>query len=117
MSKLPSCDWYAADKPSRVALISKNTDKLVSQVGARLKIHAGDSSKTDFENEFFDGILLDAPCSATGSRPKPVVKNVSDRQVKSYQKLQRKLFHEAHRILKSGGCLVFRAWTRKYPFE
>ena len=32
---------------------------------------------------------------------------MSDRQLKSYQKLQRKLFHEAHRLVKNDGVLVF----------
>ena len=32
---------------------------------------------------------------------------MSDRQLKSYQKLQRKLFHEAHRLLQPGGVLVY----------
>ena len=55
----------------------------------------------------FNLILLDAPCSATGSRPKPISEHISDKQIKSYQKLQRKLISEAVRILKPGGHMVY----------
>ena len=68
----------------------------------------GDSTKLEFiESESIDLILLDAPCSATGSRPKPTNDGISDRQTKSYQKLQRKLIVEAIRILKPGGRMVY----------
>ena len=103
INALPSCTWYAADKPSRVEMITNNTSK----ISKNLNIVSGDSTATAFSDEFFDGILLDAPCSATGSRPKPVIGKLSDRQVKSYQKLQRKLLHEAIRILRPGGVLVY----------
>ena len=67
----------------------------------------GDSTKLDYPDEHFDLILLDAPCSATGSRPKPANETISDRQIKAYQKLQRKLIVEAIRILKPGGQMVY----------
>ena len=50
---------------------------------------------------------MDAPCSATGSRPKPRNELISGRQTKSYQKLQRKLLIEGIRILKPGGTIVY----------
>lgn len=67
----------------------------------------GDSTKLDFDDDTFDLILLDAPCSATGSRPKPENELISERQTKSYQKLQRKLLIEGIRILKPGGTIVY----------
>lgn len=47
--------WYAADKPSRVEMLKKNTSKIETKV----EIIAGDSTKMNFEKEKFDGILLD----------------------------------------------------------
>ena len=74
----------------------------------KIEVVNGDSTKLDFiEAESIDLILLDAPCSATGSRPKPINEGISDRQTKSYQKLQRKLIVEAIRILKPGGRMVY----------
>ena len=73
-----------------------------------IEVINGDSTKLEFiEDESMDLILLDAPCSATGSRPKPTNEGISDRQTKSYQKLQRKLIVEAIRILKPGGRMVY----------
>ena len=51
--------------------------------------------------------ISDAPCSATGSRPKPVNLHISERQILNYQKLQRKLIAEAVRLLKPGGILCY----------
>ena len=55
LNRLPNEKWYAADKPSRVEMLRKNTSKIETKV----EIIAGDSTKMNFENEKFDGILLD----------------------------------------------------------
>ena len=76
--------------------------------GHSVEIVNGDSTKLDFiPDSSVNVILLDAPCSATGSRPKPTNEAISERQVKSYQKLQRKLIVEAVRILTPGGHMVY----------
>ena len=73
-----------------------------------MEIVNGDSTKLDFlASGSVDVILLDAPCSATGSRPKPSNEIISEKHTKSYQKLQRKLISEAVRILASGGHMVY----------
>ena len=55
-------------KPSRAPLIKKNISKISKSES--VEIITGDSAQTKFGDGFFDAILLDAPCSATGSRPK-----------------------------------------------
>lgn len=107
INALPNCKWYAGDKPSRINLVSSTVTPISESLDVSLQLVPGDSTATAFPDGFFNSILLDAPCSATGSRPKPVFGNTSARQVKSYQKLQRKLLHEAIRLLKSGGILVY----------
>ncbi|XP_068160037.1 tRNA (cytosine(72)-C(5))-methyltransferase NSUN6 isoform X2 [Antennarius striatus] len=63
-----------------------------------------------FPPESFDRVLLDAPCSGLGQRP-----NMgcawSLKEIRSYQPLQRKLFHTAVRLLKKGGILVYSTCT------
>ena len=54
LNRLPNEKWYAADKPSRVELLRKNTAKIETN----LEIISGDSTKLDFEDGKFDGILL-----------------------------------------------------------
>ncbi|MBR1840569.1 MAG: RsmB/NOP family class I SAM-dependent RNA methyltransferase [Alphaproteobacteria bacterium] len=59
--------------------------------------------------EKFDAVLLDAPCSATGTfRRHPEVlhiKNIEDVQMQ--KKLQKQMLNECHNILKIGGTLLY----------
>ena len=68
LAKLQSWKFFAGDKPSRAPLIKKNISKISKSES--VEIITGDSAETKFGDGFFDAILLDAPCSATGSRPK-----------------------------------------------
>lgn len=49
------------------------------------------SNGPPFKEECFDRILLDAPCSALGKRPQ-LYNNTSEKVIKSFVPLQRKLF-------------------------
>lgn len=95
----------AVDRKTRVVSLERELERHTHAHSVR--VVNGDSTKLDFDDNYFDVILLDAPCSATGSRPKPINELISERQTKSYQKLQRKLFIEAVRILKKGGVMVY----------
>ncbi|UYV81415.1 NSUN6 [Cordylochernes scorpioides] len=53
----------------------------------------------------FDRILLDAPCSGLGQRPRLSLGSV--RQLSSYPPLQKTLFSTAVQLLKPGGTLVY----------
>lgn len=57
----------------------------------------------------FDAVLLDAPCSATGTfrRHPDVLLNRSPKDVHQLVKLQDKLLHKAASLVKPGGHLVF----------
>uniref|UniRef100_A0A1A7ZP04 NOP2/Sun domain family, member 6 n=1 Tax=Nothobranchius furzeri TaxID=105023 RepID=A0A1A7ZP04_NOTFU len=63
-----------------------------------------------FPPESFDRVLLDAPCSGLGQRPNMAC-SWSLKEIRSYQPLQRKLFHAAVRLLKRGGVLVYSTCT------
>jgi len=97
--------FVAVDRKTRVVSLEKQLERYSQDHS--IQVINGDSTKLDFDNDTFDLILLDAPCSATGSRPKPKNELISDRQTKSYQKLQRKLLIEGIRILKPGGIIVY----------
>ncbi|KAL1132793.1 hypothetical protein AAG570_010745 [Ranatra chinensis] len=60
--------------------------------------------------EYFDRILLDAPCSALGNRPQ-LMNNITVKQLQSYPILQKKLFRNAVKLLKVGGILVYSTCT------
>lgn len=62
-----------------------------------------------FLGEIFDRILLDAPCSALGQRPR--LDKIDMKHITSYPVLQRKLFETAVKLLKPGGVLVYSTCT------
>ena len=70
------------------------------------------SSKDDlvFNECMFDRILLDAPCSALGQRPQFNV-TMKPKELRSFPKIQRKLFAVAYQLLKPGGVLVYSTCT------
>ncbi|XP_072544149.1 tRNA (cytosine(72)-C(5))-methyltransferase NSUN6 isoform X2 [Salminus brasiliensis] len=72
--------------------------------------HQSEPDVPPFQEESFDRILLDAPCSGLGQRPNMAI-NWSLKEVCSYSPLQRKLFSTAVRLLKKGGVLVYSTCT------
>ena len=69
------------------------------------------ASTTDgFDPESFDYLLLDAPCTALGLRPRLVLpQNVAERHSTAHY--QRTLIDAAVRLLKVGGFMVFSTCT------
>ncbi|KAL0128186.1 hypothetical protein PUN28_003443 [Cardiocondyla obscurior] len=63
-----------------------------------------------FEENYFDRILLDTPCSALGQRPQ-LYNTITSVQLHSYIPLQRSLFSTAIRLLKPKGTLVYSTCT------
>ena len=63
-----------------------------------------------FPEEYFDRILLDAPCSGLGQRPQ-FFNKIKMKELRSFPKIQRKLFCSAVRLLKPGGVLVYSTCT------
>jgi len=91
--------------PNRVARLRDNL--------ARLRLEAqtfvADAAEWDGEGELFDGVLIDAPCTATGTiRRHPDVawlKQQSD--IDALTALQRRLLQRAVSLIKPGGTLVY----------
>ncbi len=64
--------------------------------------------------EYFDKVLLDAPCSAEGRiqiQDQRTYKFWSEKVVNQNAKLQRRLFRTAVKVLKTGGTLVYSTCT------
>lgn len=78
------------------------------RTGLEAKIIAADILESDIENEF-DAILLDAPCSATGTtrRHPDILWNKTPDIVASLVKLQNDLIIKAAQMLKPGGTLIY----------
>ncbi|XP_045475660.1 tRNA (cytosine(72)-C(5))-methyltransferase NSUN6 [Harmonia axyridis] len=101
----------------------KNLERHCSVFDAKVQIFLADSTKIfcstslnrysegpPFAAESFDRILLDAPCSALGKRPQ-FRNNITNKVLKSYVALQKKLFSTAVNLLKLNGVLVYSTCT------
>jgi 16S rRNA (cytosine967-C5)-methyltransferase len=89
--------------PTRLARLRENLARLALQA----EIIVADA--TSWQEGPFDGVLLDAPCSATGTIRRhpdiPWLKSEAD--LEPLTALQRALFEQACRLLKPGGVLVY----------
>ena len=105
--QLASAGWQvtALDKSD------KRLDRLrenLRRTGLDAKIWIADALTWE-PAEPFDAILLDAPCTATGTcrRHPDVLHRIGPRQIAEMAELQARLLERAQRWLKSGGVLVY----------
>jgi 16S rRNA (cytosine967-C5)-methyltransferase len=89
--------------PNRVARLRENLTRLSLQ--AETVVADG----TEYPGEGFDGVLLDAPCSSTGTirRHPDVAWLKQDADIAMLTALQRRLLQKAAAMLKPGGTLVY----------
>lgn len=75
----------------------------------KIKFKVMDGVKTDFLPNSFDWILLDAPCSGTGTikRQPDLIYRLKSEDLKAYVDLQELLLKEALRLLKPQGKLIY----------
>lgn len=96
----------------KVKLINDNAGRLGLQ---NIKTRTMDSRQAseNFPPEFFDRILLDAPCSGLGvMRRKPDMKYTKKEQdLSQLSKIQQKLLESVSPLVKKGGVLVYSTCT------
>ncbi len=96
-----------------VTAVDKSSGRLVrlEENLARTKLSATviNQDALEFESEPFDAVLLDAPCSATGTfrRHPDVLHNRSPKSVADLVRLQDKLLPKAASLTAPGGVLVY----------
>ncbi|MFK5986277.1 MAG: 16S rRNA (cytosine(967)-C(5))-methyltransferase RsmB [Pseudomonadota bacterium] len=92
---------------TRLEQITSNFERL----GLNAELLAADAAATDswWDGEFFDRILLDAPCSAMGViRRHPDIKLLrKDSDIEDLSKLQESILEAMWSILKPGGLLLY----------
>jgi len=101
---------------SKIEVIKTNCEKLgVEIVEAYVmdgtKSVAGKADHSDYQSppypmEYFDRVLVDAPCSGLGQRPQ-FYNKIKVKELNSFPKIQKKLFTSAVQLLKPGGILVY----------
>jgi 16S rRNA (cytosine967-C5)-methyltransferase len=101
-------DVTAIDRsPNRVARLRDNLGRL--SLGARAVVADAVEWQDDAAGEGFDGVLVDAPCSATGTirRHPDVAWLKQDSDIAALTALQKRLLQKAFALLKPGGTLVY----------
>ena len=90
----------------RIVKILENANDLSLDIDA---LTLSDLTKPAFKNQSFDAIILDAPCSGTGTiSGHPEIKWIRTPQsLKSKLTVQRKMLDNAFAMLKKGGVLVY----------
>jgi len=102
-----------ANNGARVVAIDRSASRLkrLEQNLARLKLEAEVvvADTTTYEAEPFDAILLDAPCSATGTvrRHPDILWQKQPEDLEALVRLQTRLLGRAADLLKPGGVLVY----------
>ena len=90
----------------RIKRIQENIERTSISPSAILQ---SDGTKLPFDKHHFDTVLIDAPCSSTGTIQKnPDIKwTASEETLLKHLELQRQLLDEGGRILKPGGTLIY----------
>lgn len=75
----------------------------------RVHFVVGDAINPPFEPHSFDHILIDAPCSGTGTlrRAPDLLLRVSENEIESYVALQRKILMAMASVLRPRGTLIY----------
>ena len=111
----------AGDKSNnKIAAINRNCDRqgitiVKAYVMDGTKIVADNDNEDNeltppFSPSKFDRVLLDAPCSALGQRPQ-FFNKMKMKELRSFPKIQKKLFASAVALLKPGGILLYSTCT------
>lgn len=98
--KLHSCDL----SPKRLKTIEENLKGF-----SFAEIEVVDATKTNFEDEYFDGILLDVPCSNTGviRRKTDVRWSYSAKKLREIIEIQKSILAASARLVKKGGRIIY----------
>ena len=97
--------------PARAKILSQNIERM----GIRNAVVTNEDSGrlTKYFPAFFDGIIVDAPCSGEGMfrRDDDMVKDWTSRGPEYYSPIQRRILEQAVAMLKPGGMLLYSTCT------
>ena len=98
----------AIEKSAKRAKVLSDTVKLYPCI----EVHCADASKLSERRSLpipyvYDRVLIDAPCSGSGNRPRLSFQSITVKQLKSCQKIQKSVVKSVVPLLKPGGCLVY----------
>lgn len=104
--KLVSCDIYE----HKIELMEEGAERLGIDI---MTCQVKDAAEPEEEQELFDRVLVDAPCSGLGlMRKKPDIRMKKDgNEIDSLTNIQREILANAAGYVKPGGVLVYSTCT------
>lgn len=99
--------------PHKQKLIEENVARLSQEDVVQTKVLDAREVQSQFEDESFDRILIDAPCSGLGlMRRKPDIKYTKTIEaLRSLATIQRDILESCAPVLKKGGLLIYSTCT------
>ncbi|KAE9614838.1 hypothetical protein Lal_00036002 [Lupinus albus] len=91
--------------------IRKNMRRMRNGPGRNQRLVAKADSSKGFSPDSFDRVLLDAPCSALGLRPRLFAGEETVESLRKHAKYQRKMFDQAVQLARPGGVIVYSTCT------
>ncbi|KAK9088312.1 hypothetical protein Scep_027394 [Stephania cephalantha] len=89
----------------------KNTQRLKNGRGRSQRMGGRVELSKGFSPNSFDRVLLDAPCSALGLRPRLFAGEETVESLRNHGKYQRKMFDQAIQLVRPGGVIVYSTCT------
>ncbi|XP_030482908.2 rRNA (cytosine-C(5))-methyltransferase NOP2C [Cannabis sativa] len=93
------------------AEIRKNLRRMRNGPGRNQSTGGRGENSKGFAPNSFDRVLLDAPCSALGLRPRLFSGEETMESLRNHGKYQRRLFDQAVQLVRSGGVIVYSTCT------
>ncbi|XP_062105721.1 rRNA (cytosine-C(5))-methyltransferase NOP2C [Humulus lupulus] len=93
------------------AEIRKNLRRMRNGPGRNQSTGGRGENSKGFAPNSFDRVLLDAPCSALGLRPRLFAGEETMESLRNHGKYQRRLFDQAVQLVRSGGVIVYSTCT------
>ncbi|XP_073145806.1 rRNA (cytosine-C(5))-methyltransferase NOP2C isoform X2 [Henckelia pumila] len=91
---------------------ARNTNRKMRNGPGRNNCLGHRVEKSDgFSPNSFDRVLLDAPCSALGLRPRLFAGEETIESLRSHAKYQRRMFDQAVQLVRPGGVIVYSTCT------
>lgn len=91
--------------------IRKNIRRLENGRGRNQSVGGRAEKSKGFLPNSFDRVLLDAPCSALGLRPRLFAGEETIESLRNHAKYQRKMFDQAVQLVRPGGVIVYSTCT------
>ncbi|KAJ7965058.1 NOL1/NOP2/sun family protein [Quillaja saponaria] len=104
------------EKPKGSAYVSKadirkNMRRARNGPGRNQSLGGRVENSKGFSPESFDRVLLDAPCSALGLRPRLFAGEETIESLRKHAKYQRKMFDQVVQLARPGGVIVYSTCT------